>query len=105
MAHIFLQRHRRTASIISIATVDTRLVVTTTASCARLTRTMANVQSLQEKGEIVYEPNAYFRVDEFAFYVYWKADGRVSKARGMCMYMYVCVCYSAACRFELEYSC
>lgn len=32
----------------------------------------------QEKGEIIYEPDATVRVDEFAFFVYWKSEGRVS---------------------------
>ena len=38
----------------------------------------------EEKGEIVYEPNCFFRVDEFAFYVYWKADGRDGQVLELC---------------------
>ncbi|CAG2117348.1 unnamed protein product [Medioppia subpectinata] len=32
----------------------------------------------EEKGEIVYEPNATFKVDEYGFFIYWKSEGRVS---------------------------
>lgn len=31
----------------------------------------------QEKGEIVYEHNAFVNVDEFGFFIYWKSDKRV----------------------------
>ena len=33
---------------------------------------------LQEKGEVIFESNCQFKVDEFAFFIHWKAEGRVS---------------------------
>ncbi|RWS29944.1 1-phosphatidylinositol 4:5-bisphosphate phosphodiesterase-like protein, partial [Leptotrombidium deliense] len=37
-----------------------------------------------EKGEIVYEPNALFRVDEYGFFVYWKSEGGDGLALDLC---------------------
>lgn len=34
--------------------------------------------TIQEKGEIVYEHNAFVKVDEFGFFIYWKSEKRVS---------------------------
>ncbi|XP_070378786.1 1-phosphatidylinositol 4,5-bisphosphate phosphodiesterase [Dermacentor albipictus] len=30
----------------------------------------------EEKEQVVYEPNALFRVDEYGFFIYWNSDGR-----------------------------
>lgn len=32
----------------------------------------------KEKGEIVYEPDALFKVDEYGFFIYWKSEGKVN---------------------------
>ena len=37
-----------------------------------------NYNYLKEKGEIIYEPDATVKVDEFGFFIFWKSDGRVS---------------------------
>lgn len=34
----------------------------------------------EEKEQIVYEPNALFRVDEFGFFIYWKSEGKDGQA-------------------------
>lgn len=31
----------------------------------------------EEKDNIEYEPNAFFRVDQYGFFIYWKSEGRV----------------------------
>ncbi|XP_023234552.1 1-phosphatidylinositol 4,5-bisphosphate phosphodiesterase-like [Centruroides sculpturatus] len=30
----------------------------------------------EEKEQVVYEPNALFKVDEYGFFIYWKSEGR-----------------------------
>lgn len=38
----------------------------------------------QEKGEIIYEPNALFRVDESGFFLYWKSETREGNVLELC---------------------
>ncbi|XP_074593027.1 no receptor potential A [Brevipalpus obovatus] len=38
----------------------------------------------EEKGEIVYEPNAVFKVDDYGFFIYWKTDNREGQVLELC---------------------
>ena len=38
----------------------------------------------EEKGEIIYEPDATVKVDEFGFFIFWKSEGRVSARAKPC---------------------
>ncbi|CAG2174538.1 unnamed protein product [Oppiella nova] len=38
----------------------------------------------KEKGEIVYEPNATFKVDEYGFFIYWKSEGKEGQVLELC---------------------
>ncbi|RWS12527.1 phospholipase C-like protein, partial [Dinothrombium tinctorium] len=38
----------------------------------------------EEKGEIIYEPNAFFRVDEYGFFIYWKSEGKDGQVLDLC---------------------
>ena len=32
----------------------------------------------EEKGEVIYEPDATVKVDEFGFFIYWQSEDHVS---------------------------
>lgn len=38
----------------------------------------------EEKGEIIIEPGCLFKIDEYAFFIYWKSEGRDGQCLELC---------------------
>ena len=38
----------------------------------------------EEKGEVIYEPDFIFTVDEYGFFIYWIAEGREGQVLELC---------------------